>query len=65
MSEKFGRHVVPLGYSSKYAKGNMAKLSPTIPINISLIPFKIENVYIGEDCSPNEIETYTKIFKEF
>ena len=54
-SEKIGRPVVPLGSPSKYAEGNMANLSPTIPINISCIPCKIENVYIGADCSPNEI----------
>ena len=43
----------------------MANLSPTIPINISRAPSNIENVYIGADCSPDEIKEYTKIFKEF
>ena len=43
----------------------MANLSPTIPINISHVPGKIENVYIGADFSPDEVETYTKIFREF
>ena len=43
-SEKIGRPVVPLGSPSKYAEGNMANLSPTIPINISYVPDKIENV---------------------
>ena len=55
MSQKFGRPVVPLGSPSKYAEGNMAKLSPNIPINISCIPGKIKNVYIGADCFPDEI----------
>ena len=44
---------------------NMANLSPTIPINISRDPGKLENVYIGVDCSPDEIKEYTKLFKEF
>ena len=64
-SEKIGRPVVPLGSPRKYAEGNMANLSPTIPINISCVPDKIENMYIGADCSPNEIREYTELFKEF
>ena len=64
MSEKVGRTVVPLGSPNKYAEGNMDNLSLTIPINISQTPGKIENVYIGADCSPNEVEAYTKICKE-
>ena len=47
------------------ADGNMANISPTIPINIYRDPGKIENVYIGADCSPDEIKEYTKLFKEF
>ena len=43
----------------------MANLSPTIPINISRDPGKIENIYIGADCSPDEIKEYSDIFKEF
>jgi hypothetical protein len=34
-------------------------------IDISHIPGKIENVYIGADCSPEEILIYTELFKEF
>ena len=47
------------------AEGNMANLSPTIPFNISRDTGKIENVYIGADCSPDEIKEYTKMFKDF
>ena len=43
----------------------MENLSPTIPINISGDPGKVENVYIGEDCSPDEIKEYTELFKYF
>ena len=57
--------MVPLGSSSKYVEGNMANLSPTIPINISHVTGNIENVYIRADCSPNDIKEYTEIFKEF
>ena len=47
------------------ANGNMANFSPTIPINISCDPGKIENVCIGVGCSPDEIKEYTVMFKEF
>jgi hypothetical protein len=25
----------------------------------------VENVFVGEDCSPKEIQIYTNLFKEF
>ena len=65
LSKKIGSPVVLLSSPSQMAEGNMANLSPMIPINISHDPGKIENIYIGEDCSPNEIKEYTDIFKEF
>ena len=65
ISEKIGSHVVPLSSPGQMAKGNMANLSPMIPINISRDLGKIENVYIGAGCSPDEIKEYTKLFKEF
>ena len=40
-------------------------ISPMIPINISRNPGRIENVYIGEECSHAEILEYTQLFKEF
>jgi len=65
LSDKVGRPVVPLSSLSQIAEGNMANLSPMIPINISCIPGKIENMYIGVDCSPNEIKEYIELLKEF
>ena len=62
-SEKIGRPMVPLSSPSKYVEGNMDNLSPTIPINISCVPGKIENVYIGADFSFDEIREYTNILK--
>ena len=43
----------------------MANISATMPINISVKSDVIENVYIGENCSPKEIAIYTALFKEF
>jgi hypothetical protein len=48
-----------------YAEGNMVTIAATIPINISQNPGIMENVFIGADCSPEEIQIYTDIFKEF
>jgi hypothetical protein len=46
-----------------YAEGNMATIAETIPINISRNPGVVENVFVGEDCSPEEIQIYTDLFK--
>ena len=43
----------------------MANISATIPINISVNPDVVENIYIGANCSPEEISIYTALFKEF
>ena len=43
----------------------MDNVSPTIPINIFGDPAKVENVYIGADCSPDDIKEYTVLFKDF
>jgi hypothetical protein len=48
-----------------YAEGNMGTIAATIPINISRNPGVVENVFIGVDCSLEEIQIYTDIFKEF
>jgi hypothetical protein len=48
-----------------FAEGNLSNMSPTIPIDISIKPGIVENVHIGASCSPDEIVTYTSLFKEF
>jgi hypothetical protein len=48
-----------------YAEGNMATIAETIPINISQNHGIVENVFVEADCSPEEIQIYTDIFKEF
>jgi hypothetical protein len=57
--------MVPLDTHGIYVEGNMVNISPTITINISQTPGKIKNIYIGADCSPEEIHIYTDLFKEF
>jgi hypothetical protein len=53
----------PLATHEVYAEGNMATIAETIPINISRTPGVMENVFVGADCSPGEIQIYTDLFK--
>jgi hypothetical protein len=55
----------PLATHEVYAEGNMETIAETIPINISRTPGIMENVFVGADCSPGEIQIYTDLFKEF
>jgi hypothetical protein len=63
LSKIVGHVMVPLDMHDIYAKGKMASIYPTITIIISRILGKIENVYISADCSPEEIQIYTNLFK--
>jgi len=45
------------------AKGNMVNIAETVPIDISKTHGIVENVFIGEDCSPDNIQVYTKLFR--
>jgi hypothetical protein len=53
----------PLATHEVYAEGNMETVTKTIPINISRTPGIVENVFVGADCSPGEIQIYTDLFK--
>ena len=63
LSERVGSPMVPLSFPGLMADGNMENISPMIPINISHDPGRIENVYIGAECSHAEIQEYTELFK--
>ena len=47
-----------------YVEGNMETITKTIPIDISQIPSIMESIFVGADCSPDEIQIYTDLFKE-
>jgi hypothetical protein len=47
-----------------YVEGNMVTIAETLPINISRNPGIVENVFVGVDCSPEEIQIYMDLFKE-
>ena len=55
----------PLVTTQVYVEGNMANISPTIPINISKTPSVVENVLFGTYCSLEKIVVYTTLFKEY
>jgi hypothetical protein len=65
LSEMVGHVMVPLDTHGIYIEGNMENNSSTFTIDISLTPRKIKNIYIGADCSPEEIHIYIDLFKEF
>jgi hypothetical protein len=54
----------PLATHEVYVKGNMETIIETISINISRTPGIVENVFVRADCSPEEIQVYTDLFKE-
>jgi hypothetical protein len=53
----------PLATHEIYAEGNMETIAKMMPIDISRTPGIVENVFIREDCSPEEIRIYTNLFK--
>jgi hypothetical protein len=55
----------PLETQTFYTEGNMASITEMIHIDISRTPGVVENVFIKEDYSPEEIQTYMDLFKEF
>jgi hypothetical protein len=55
----------PLVAHVVYTEVNMVSIIETISIYISKTPGFVENVFVAADCSPEEIRTYTELFKEF
>jgi hypothetical protein len=55
----------PLATHEVYAKGNMETITETIPINISRTLGVMENFFVRPNCSLEEIQIYTDLFKEF
>jgi len=62
-SEMIGHAMVPLYTHGICVEGNMVNIYPTITVDISQILGKFENVYIGADFFPEEIQMYTDLFK--
>ena len=45
-------------------EGNLGNISQTINVDISTKEGVVENIQLGVNCSTEEIETYTALFKE-
>ena len=53
----------PLAMHAVYIEGNMESIVEMIPIDISRTHGIMENVFIGANCSLEEIQIYTNLFK--
>ena len=62
---KFDWFKNPIPAPDTFEEGNMANISPTIKIDISVKPGIEEHITLGAQCTSDEIEAYTKLFKEF
>ena len=47
------------------SKGNLCNITKTMPVEISVKPWISEKIYIGQNSSPEEVQSYTTLFKEF
>jgi hypothetical protein len=55
----------PLAMHEIYTEGNMESITEMIPIDISKTPSVVENVFVGEDCSPKRFKSTLNCFKAF
>ena len=46
-------------------EGNLCNIMKTIPVDISMKPSILENIFIVHNSSPEEVQSYTTLFKEF
>jgi hypothetical protein len=53
----------PLSMHIVYVKGNMVKIAEIIPIDIYKTPGVVENIFVREECSSEEIQIYMDLFK--
>jgi hypothetical protein len=54
----------PIPTPDSFEEGNMANISPTIKIDISIKPRIIEEITIGATCSLEELIAYKFLFQE-
>jgi hypothetical protein len=55
----------PIPAPDDFEEGNMANISPTIKIDISIKNDIVEEITIGAACTPQEITAYTTLFQEY
>jgi hypothetical protein len=55
----------PIPTPDSFEEGNMANISPTIKIDISIKNGIVEEIIIGAACTPQEIDAYKALFQEY
>jgi hypothetical protein len=55
----------PILTQDTISEGNLGNISSTITIDISIKEGIVENIHLGANCSAEEVENYTALFKEF
>jgi hypothetical protein len=55
----------PIPAPDAFEEGNMANISPTIKIDISIKSGVVEEIIIGAACTPQEIAAYKALFQEY
>jgi hypothetical protein len=55
----------PIPSPDAFEEGNMANISPTVKIDISIKPGIVEEITIGAACSPEELIAYKALFQEY
>jgi hypothetical protein len=55
----------PIPAPDTFEEGNLANISPTIKINISIKNGIIKEIIIGAACTPQEITAYKALFQEY
>jgi hypothetical protein len=55
----------PILTQDAFSKGNMGNISTMIVIDISIKEGVMENIHLGANCTPDEVVSYTTLFKEF
>jgi hypothetical protein len=55
----------PILTQDTLSEGNMGNISTTIVIDISIKEGVVENINLGANCTPEEVVSYTTLFKEF
>jgi hypothetical protein len=55
----------PIPAPDAFEEGNLANISPTIKIDISIKDGIVEEIIIGAACTPQEIAAYKALFQEY
>jgi hypothetical protein len=55
----------PIPTPDAFEEGNLANISPTIKIDISIKDGIVEEIIIGAACTPQEIAAYKALFQEY